>query len=58
MREQELICPQCSSDMIEVKKKKSNRYKKESTVYECEVCGHMERKRTLNEVLRDNGKRN
>jgi hypothetical protein len=44
--------------MIEVKKKKTNRFKKESTMYECEVCGHMERKRTLNEILRDNGKRN
>lgn len=55
---EESRCPICSSEMEEIKKKKTHRYKKESTIYECEVCGHQERKRTLNEILRDNGKRN
>ena len=56
--ENESICPECSSIMDEVKVSKSNRYKKESTYYECEVCGHKARKRTFNETLRDCGFKN
>ena len=51
----ESICPECSSVMDEIKVSKSTRWKKENTFYECEVCGHKERKRTFNETLRDCG---
>ena len=49
------ICPICSSEMDEVKKRKSNKYKKESTIFKCGTCGHQQRKRTLNEIARDCG---
>lgn len=51
----EHICPECGIEMNCTKKKKSNRWKKESTYYDCPICGFHHRKRTLNEILRDIG---
>jgi predicted RNA-binding Zn-ribbon protein involved in translation (DUF1610 family) len=51
----ESICPECDIEMIFTKKKRSNRWKKESSYYDCPVCGYHHRKRTINEILRDIG---
>lgn len=51
----ENICPECSFEMDEIKVIKSNKWKKENTYYECDVCGHKSKKRTFNETLRDCG---
>jgi predicted RNA-binding Zn-ribbon protein involved in translation (DUF1610 family) len=54
----ESICPVCHIEMVCTKRKRSNRYKKHSTVYDCPVCGFHHRKRTMNEILRDIGEEN
>jgi len=51
----ESICPECNIEMDIDKKKKSNHYGKERTIYTCYICGFTHRKRTQNEILRDMG---